>query len=93
VVYAAPREASDVDGEPEIAHRVARLLQHDFGVVEDAEVRLRLGIALEIGASLIHRAFVRDADGDPRYLDEAYGVVRDYLDRHLAERLATTSAA
>ncbi|MGR0320442.1 TetR family transcriptional regulator [Agromyces sp. ZXT2-3] len=93
VVYAAPREASDVDGEPEIAHRVAKLLEHEFGVNDDAEVRLRLGVALEIGATLIHRAFVRDAAGDERYLVEAHRVVRDYLDRELADRLAESSAA
>ncbi|WP_400998142.1 TetR family transcriptional regulator [Agromyces sp. GXQ0307] len=93
VVYSAPREASELDGEPEIAHRVARLLEHDFGVADDAEVRLRLGIALEIGATLIHRAFARDDAGDARYLDEAHRVVRDYLGRHLADRLAAAPAA
>ncbi|WP_242492187.1 TetR/AcrR family transcriptional regulator [Agromyces binzhouensis] len=93
VVYSAPREASELDGEPEIAHRVAKLLEHDFGVIDDAGVRLRLGVALEIGATLIHRAFVRDAAGDQRYLDEARHVVRVYLDRHLTDRLAASSAA
>ena len=32
-------------------------------------------------------------DGDARYLGEARRVVREYLDEHLADRIAATSAA
>ncbi|GAA4057990.1 Nucleoid occlusion factor SlmA [Agromyces sp. NDB4Y10] len=93
VIHAAPRELSERDGEAEIAHRLALLLEHDFGIRNDAETRFRLGIAVEIGEALIHRAFARDAAGDVRYLDEARRVVRVYLDEHLADRVAATTAA
>jgi AcrR family transcriptional regulator len=93
VIHAAPRESSDQDGEPELAHRVARLMEHEFGIADDQEVRFRLGVSLEIGGVLIHRAFERDAAGDRRYLDEARRVVREYLDDHLAERARASSAA
>ncbi|MGR2753541.1 TetR family transcriptional regulator [Agromyces arachidis] len=95
VIHAAPRELSD-DGEAEIAHRLARLLEHDFGLRNDADARFRLGVAVEVGEALIHRAFARDASGDLRYLDEARRVVRAHLEEHFAERVparAATSAA
>jgi AcrR family transcriptional regulator len=92
VVHAAPRELAE-DGEAEIAHRLARLLEHDFGIRDDAETRFRLGIAVEVGEALIHRAFAHGADGDARYLGEARSLVRDYLDEHLADRIAASSAA
>ncbi|MFE5671441.1 TetR family transcriptional regulator [Agromyces sp. NPDC056523] len=91
VLHAAPRERSDRDGEPELAHRVARLMEHEFGIDDEAEVRFRLGVSLEIGGALIHRAFERDAAGDERYLDEARRVVREYLDEHLAERASSAA--
>ncbi|GAA2022382.1 TetR family transcriptional regulator [Agromyces tropicus] len=93
VIHAAPREASELDGEPEIAHRIAKVFAQDFGIVEDAEVRHRLGVALELGAALIHRAFERDAAGDERYLAESRRVVRDYLDQELSARIAASPAA
>lgn len=93
VIHAAPRELSEHDGEAEIAHRLARLLAHDFGIPNDAETRFRLGISVELGEALVHRAFARDLEGDARYLDEARRVVREYLEEHLAGREAATSAA
>jgi AcrR family transcriptional regulator len=93
VIHAAPREASEHDGEPELAHRVARLMEHEFGIADEQEVRFRLGVSLEIGGALIHRAFERDPAGDQRYLDEARRVVREYLDEHLGSRASATSAA
>ncbi|BDZ53291.1 TetR/AcrR family transcriptional regulator [Agromyces marinus] len=93
VVHAAPRELSEIDGEPEIAHRIAKVLEHEFGAVDDEELRLRLGVCLETGAALIHRAFEREADGDARYLDEARRIVRDYLDAHFGATLPEGLAA
>ena len=68
-------------------------MEHEFGISDESEVRFRLGVSLEIGGALIHRAFERDAAGDRRYLDEARRVVREYLEEHLAERASATSAA
>ncbi|UOE44884.1 TetR/AcrR family transcriptional regulator [Agromyces larvae] len=93
VVHGGDRDLAD-DGEPEIAARMASVIEAEFGEASDiAELRFRLGVALEIGGSLINRAFTRDIDGDPRYLDEAKRIVREYLEPHLAGRLIASNAA
>ena len=91
VVHAAERETSE-DGEPEFAHRMSRLIAHEFGIEDRPELRFRLGIAIELGETMIHRAFTRDPAGDVRYLDEAKRVVRDYLAEHFGALRATHAA-
>ncbi len=94
VVRAAQREIADGDVEPEFAHRMARLLEAEFGIEADqAELRFRLGIAMELGDALISRAFEREESGDERYLAEAKRLVHDYLAEQLGEALAASSAA
>ena len=86
VVHAARRETADGDVEPEFAHRMARLIEAEFDLsrrVDAAELRFRLGIAIELGDALISRAFERDPAGDERYLAEAKRIVHDYLAEHL----------
>lgn len=92
VVHAADRETAELDGEPEFAHRIAKLISHEFGVEDQPELRFRLGIAIELGETLIHRAFTRDASGDARYLAEAKRIVHDYLGEHLGALRVTTAA-
>lgn len=94
VVHAARRETAEGDIEPEFAHRMARLIEAEFGsTADEAELRFRLGISIELGDALISRAFERDAAGDDRYLAEAKRLVRDYLTEHLGEALASSNAA
>ena len=94
VVHAAQRELAEGDVEPEFAHRMARLIEAEFGGEGDqAELRFRLGVAMEIGDALISRAYERVVDGDERYLAEAKRLVHDYLAEHLGSALAESSAA
>ncbi|WP_022893328.1 TetR/AcrR family transcriptional regulator [Agromyces subbeticus] len=94
VVHAARRETAEGDIEPEFAHRMARLIEAEFGgTADEAELRFRLGISIELGDALISRAFERDAAGDDRYLAEAKRLVRDYLTEHLGEAAASSNAA
>ncbi|WP_248305469.1 TetR/AcrR family transcriptional regulator [Agromyces sp. H66] len=94
VVHAGRRETADGDVEPEFAHRMAQLIEAEFEVETDAaELRFRLGVAIELGDALISRAFQRDAAGDERYLAEAKRLVHDYLAEHLGDlRTASTAA-
>ncbi|WP_395243307.1 TetR family transcriptional regulator [Agromyces sp. MMS24-K17] len=93
VVRAADREPDEAGEEPEFAARMARVIEAEFGEIDDiAEVRFRLGVAIELADALISRAFARDVEGDPRYLDEAKRVVRDYLDAHLRRALRASAA-
>lgn len=94
VVHAADRELSDDGEEPEFASRMARVLAAEFGGVADTpELRFRIGVAIELADALIHRAYSRDPQGDPRYLDEAKRVVRGYLGEHLDEAVPAHHAA
>lgn len=95
VVHAGRRETSDADVEPEFAHRMARLIEAEFELDADgsAELRFRLGVAIELSDALINRAFEREATGDERYLAEAKRLVHDYLAEHLGAVRAASSAA
>ena len=94
VVHAGRRETADGDVEPEFAHRLARLIEAEFGGVADAEeLRFRLGVAIELGDALISRAFERKPVGDDRYLAEAKRLVHDYLAEHLGSVRVAGSAA
>lgn len=94
VVHAAQRELAEDDIEPEFAHRMARLIEAEFGATDDQdELRFRLGVAMEIGDALISRAFERSVEGDERYLAEAKRLVHDYLAEHLGAVIAASSAA
>ncbi|MBT2498468.1 TetR family transcriptional regulator [Agromyces sp. ISL-38] len=94
VVQAAARETAADDMEPEFAHRMARLIEAEFGgEAEPTELRFRLGIAIELGDALISRAFEREASGDERYLAEAKRLVQTYLAEHLGEALRASTAA
>ena len=94
VVNAGRRETADGDAEPEFAHRMAQLIEHEFDLESDgAELRFRLGVAIELGDALISRAFERDAAGDERYLAEAKRLVHDYIAEHLGQARAASTAA
>lgn len=93
VVHTGRRETAEGDVEPEFAHRLAKLIEHEFDIDSDGvELRFRLGVAIELGDALISRAFERDATGDARYLDEAKRIVHDYLAQTLGRARASTAA-
>ncbi|MFB9310064.1 AcrR family transcriptional regulator [Agromyces hippuratus] len=95
VVHAARRETPEDDIEPELAHRLARLIEAEFGGddLDLVELRFRLGVSIELGDALISRAFERDEAGDDRYLAEAKRLVHDYLAEHLGEVRSASNAA
>lgn len=96
VVRAGHRELAEGDLEPELAHRMARLIEAEFGVggdIDQVELRFRLGVAMELGDALISRAFQRDGSGDERYIEEARRLVHDYLAEHLGDARAESDAA
>jgi AcrR family transcriptional regulator len=97
VVHAGPRDTAEGDLEPEFAIRMATLIEAEFDLdidpVAAAELRFRLGLALELGDALISRAFQRERTGDERYLVEAKRLVHDYLAEHLGEASAAITAA
>ncbi|WP_350346844.1 TetR/AcrR family transcriptional regulator [Agromyces sp. G08B096] len=93
VVHAGDRELSDDGEEPEFATRMAKVLAAEFGGVDDtADLRFRLGVAIELADALIHRAYTRDPNGDVRYLEEAKLVVRGYLAEHLDAAVQSSAA-
>jgi AcrR family transcriptional regulator len=93
VVHAGRRDRSE-DDEPEFSTRMAQLIASEFEVeIDTAELRFRLGIALEVGHALINRAFERDLDGDDEYLGEARSLVRTYLFEHVGTPHAASNAA
>jgi AcrR family transcriptional regulator len=92
--HAGRRETADGDAEPEFAHRMAQLIEHEFDLESDgAELRFRLGVAIELADALISRAFERDAAGDERYLAEAKRLVHDYIAEQLGQARAASTAA
>lgn len=95
VVHAAQRELAEDGIEPEFAHRMALLIEAEFGGgdADRDELRFRLGVGMEIGDALISRAFERSPEGDERYLAEAKRLVHDYLAEHLGEAIAASNAA
>ncbi len=94
VVHAGRRETAEGHGEPEFAHRMANLIESEFDLeVDGAELRFRLGVAIELGDALISRAFERDPLGDERYLAEAKRLLRHYLAERLGEPKAASTAA
>ena len=94
VVHAGRRETAEGAVEPDFAHRMAQLIEHEFELDGDGdELRFRLGVAIELADALISRAFERDAAGDERYLAEAKRLVHDYLAEHLGDARSASTAA
>lgn len=94
VLHGAERELAEGDIEPELAHRLARLIDAEFGgEIDQGELRFRLGVVMEIAGALMNRAFQRDETGDERYLDEIRRLVHDYLAEHLGAARAEHDAA
>jgi AcrR family transcriptional regulator len=61
------------------AARFAEILSDEFGLPGGEELTFHLSIAVQIGESLVTRAFLVSDGGDERILREARTVVRGYL--------------
>ena len=73
----------DRDNNTVIVEHLAELLVQRFEVTAGARLEFVLAIAVEAGDALIKLAFRRSPDGDPAVLDEAKGLIREYLHRHV----------
>ena len=62
------------------------LFEQRFGVVRDAESELAVQVVVEIGVSLLARAFLSGGAGDERFVDECRRVSKAYLEAHLTVR-------
>lgn len=57
----------------------AAMLSEEYGLTPGKELNFRLTIAVEIGLSLVERAFLNDQAGDEAIIAEAKAVVLSYL--------------
>lgn len=87
-VDTAEREAPSDDVEPRstLAELYTAVLVERFGLEATAELAFAIEAATEAGNALIARAFARDPQGDPRFIEECRAVVRGCLDRVAASR-------
>lgn len=75
-------EAAAEYGSGYFARIFARMLSEEYGLRDGEELEFRLTIAVEIGLSLVERAFLRNREGDAAILEEARSVVLSYLTGH-----------
>jgi AcrR family transcriptional regulator len=71
------------DNNSVIVEQLAALLVERFGITPGDRLEFALNIAVETADALIKMAFRRDPDGDPRVIDEAKALIREYLHRHV----------
>lgn len=64
------------------ARGFAGLLSEQFDIPNTPELLFHMEVAIEISNALAAYAFVVAPAGDPRFLNEAKAVVRDYLRQH-----------
>ena len=71
------------DNNGVIADQLARVLTERFGLTDVPKLRFVLEIAVEAADALIKLAFRRDPVGDIAVINEAKGMIREYLHRHV----------
>jgi AcrR family transcriptional regulator len=64
------------------AERFAETLSEEFGLPRGDELDIHLNVVVEIGDSMISRAFLIDPQGDERFISETKAVIRSYLAGH-----------
>jgi AcrR family transcriptional regulator len=70
------------DNNAVIAERMAALLRERYDMAGE-RVDFVLGIAVEAADALIKMAFRRDPEGDAAVLNEAKGLIKEYLHQHV----------
>jgi len=65
------------------AEAVLGMFEQRYGVVRDDESELAVQVVVEIGVSLLARAFLAGGDGDERFVDQCRTVSKSYLEAHL----------
>jgi AcrR family transcriptional regulator len=69
----------DRSGNEIVAAEIADVLSTSYGLPSNADLRLRVEVALHIVDALLARAFAADPKGDKRFISEARTIGRDYL--------------
>ncbi|WP_349897067.1 TetR/AcrR family transcriptional regulator [Parafrigoribacterium soli] len=77
VLDVRPR-AQGSTGNGTVASQLAAILSDRFDLKDDAQLRFRVEVALELADALLARAFAF-GDGDKKFIDEARKVAVDYL--------------
>ena len=67
------------DNNAVIVSHLSELLVRQFGIAGGDALEFALAMAVETADALIKMAFRRDPDGDPRVLEEAKALIKDYL--------------
>lgn len=78
VLDVRPR-VSPATGNGTVAAQLAQLLGEQFDLVNDADLRFRVEVALELVDSLLARAFAFGGSGEQKFVAEARKVAVDYL--------------
>lgn len=68
-----------------VADEMMRGLVVRFGLEDTTESRFAFETAIEISDALVARAFARDTEGDPRFLEQARTIVRTVLSEHFGD--------
>ena len=82
IMHFNDREGVPVLEDPDagyFARRVAGMLVEEFGLDGGDELIFRLEVALEMGDSILSRAFRSESQGDERFITECRVVMHDYL--------------
>ena len=82
IMHFNDREGIPVLEDPDagyFARRVAGMLVEEFGLDGGDELIFRLEVALEMGDSILSRAFRSESQGDERFITECRVVMHDYL--------------
>lgn len=84
ILHFADRERAETRaaGEPDVgffAQQLAGVLTEDFGLVGGPDLTFRLEVAVEMADALLSRAFVWNAQGDERFIEECRRIMREYL--------------
>jgi AcrR family transcriptional regulator len=72
----------EVSNNTLLARAFNDLLVKKYGLTPSDELAFDLEVIIEIADSLLHRAFLYDREGDPRFIEKLREIVRDYMRPH-----------
>lgn len=72
----------DASNNSILAKAFFELLVDNYGYERTDEIALDLEVMVEIGDALMHRAFLYERDGDPRFIDRLRRIAEDSITRH-----------
>jgi AcrR family transcriptional regulator len=72
----------DVSNNTLLAGTFTELLTRKYGIEATEEMTFDFEVLVEIGDSLLHRAFLYERDGDERFIAKLREIVRYYMAKH-----------